>query len=121
LNSQKFWTITSGIFGFLSVALGAFGAHVLKSQLTPEMLEIFKTGVFYQLTHSIVLFSIALNGNPQYFNSCKFFLAGIILFSFSLYLYSITALVVFAMITPIGGVFLLIGWILIIKSGFAKN
>lgn len=121
MNSQKLWITISGISGFLGVALGAFGAHVMKGQLSPEMLEIFKTGVFYQLIHSVVLLAIALSGNENYLNSEKFFLTGIVLFSFSLYLYSVTSIKILAFITPFGGVFFLIGWITVIISGLKKQ
>ena len=109
--------IISGISGFLAVALGAFGAHGLKSQLTPEMLEIYKTGVFYHLIHSVVLLAIGLS-NLQKFNKSAIFISiGILLFSFSLYLYSVTAVKFFAFVTPFGGVSFLIGWVLVVYEG----
>jgi uncharacterized membrane protein YgdD (TMEM256/DUF423 family) len=108
---DKKWIIIAGISGFLAVALGAFGAHGLRNILSPEMIEIYKTGVLYHLIHSVVLLSLASAGN-RYFNISKwFFLSGIILFSFSLYLYAITGTMVFAIITPIGGVCFLLGWL----------
>ena len=121
MNSQRVWTIISGILGFLGVAIGAFGAHVLKSQLSAEMLEIFKTGVLYQLMHSAVMLSIALSGIQKYFMSEIFFLTGIMLFSFSLYFYSTTGIKFFAMITPLGGVSFLAGWLLLILKAFKKD
>ncbi len=116
MKNSKFWIIISGIFGFLGVALGAFGAHGLKAQLSPEMLEIYKTGVSYQLVHSVVLLTIALSGK-NFFSSAAFFAVGIILFSFSLYLYAVTAVTAFAIITPFGGLSFLIGWLLLIWNG----
>lgn len=112
--------IISGIMGFLAVAFGAFGAHGLKSILTEHLLETYKTGVLYHLIHSAVLLSIAIAGKGNFTKSFMFFLAGIILFSFSLYIYAVTQLTIFAMITPIGGVSLLIGWLMLIVEGLKK-
>lgn len=108
------WVIIGGICGFFGVALGAFGAHGLKSALTPEMLEIYKTGVFYQLIHSIAILAIGLLGNKIYSISALFFFIGILLFSGSLYLYSTTGTLFFAMITPVGGVSFLVGWAFVV-------
>lgn len=107
--------------GFLGVALGAFGAHGLKDMLAPEILDVYKTGIQYQLIHSAVMLAIALNGKPEYLKSEKFFLAGILLFSFSLYLYSVTSISAFAMITPVGGVAFLIGWVVLIVGAVGKR
>ena len=114
---MKKWVIIGGVSGFLAVALGAFGAHGLKSQLSPEMLEIYKTGVFYHLIHSVVVFALGLSANEKFNKSAIFFSIGILLFSFSLYLYSVTAVMLFAFITPFGGVSLLIGWALAVYAG----
>ncbi|MBS1516582.1 MAG: DUF423 domain-containing protein [Bacteroidetes bacterium] len=111
---QRFWIITAGIFGFFGVALGAFGAHGLKTVLTPEMLEIYKTGVFYQLIHSIAILAIGLAGINKFYKCAFFFSIGIILFSFSLFLYAVTSFTLFAIITPFGGLAFLIGWLLLI-------
>jgi uncharacterized membrane protein YgdD (TMEM256/DUF423 family) len=112
--NKKFWVITAGIFGFLGVALGAFGAHSLRNTLSAEMLDIYKTGVNYQLIHSIAILALGLMGNKKFVISLIFFTAGIILFSFSLYIYSITGIIFFAMITPLGGLSFLAGWLMII-------
>jgi uncharacterized membrane protein YgdD (TMEM256/DUF423 family) len=117
---MKKWITIGGISGFLAVALGAFGAHGLKSQLTPEMLEIYKTGVFYHLIHSVVVLALGLSAKEKFSKSALFFSIGILLFSFSLYLYSVTALMLFAFITPFGGVSLLIGWALVVYAGLKK-
>jgi uncharacterized membrane protein YgdD (TMEM256/DUF423 family) len=116
---KNYWIVTGGVSGFLAVALGAFGAHGLKDTLTPEMMEIFKTGVFYHLIHSVVILVIGLTGNKKFFSSALMFSTGIILFSFSLYLYSLTSIKTFAMITPIGGVSFLTGWLMVIFAGIS--
>jgi len=78
------------------------------------MLEIFKTGVLYQFIHTIVLLILSLISFIKTKIASVFFLLGIILFSFSLYIYSTSGITIFAMITPIGGVCFLIGWLWII-------
>jgi uncharacterized membrane protein YgdD (TMEM256/DUF423 family) len=115
------WVKIGGLLGFLGVALGAFGAHTMKGILTPETAEIYRTGVLYHLIHSAVIVAIGLNGREKYSGAAIFFSLGIILFSFSLYLYAITTIKVFAIITPFGGISFLIGWGLIIYAGFKKE
>ena len=114
MNDKKLWIIISAISGFTAVAIGAFGAHGLRESLTPQMLEVYKTGVLYQLIHSVVLLALSLNSLIRAKLPSIFFLAGIILFSFSLYLYSTSGIKFLAMITPVGGFCFLIGWLLII-------
>ena len=114
MNDKKIWLIISAISGFTAVAIGAFGAHGLREKLTSEMLEVYKTGVLYQLIHSVVLLALSLNTIIKAKFPSVFFLLGIILFSFSLYIYSTSGIRFFAMITPVGGVCFLIGWLLII-------
>lgn len=114
MNDKKFWLIISAVSGFTAVAIGAFGAHGLREILSSEMLEIYKTGVLYQLIHSVVLLALALNTIIKAKLPSIFFLLGVILFSFSLYLYSTSGIRIFAMITPVGGFCFLIGWLLII-------
>ena len=118
--SQRFWISISSILGFLGVALGAFGAHILKDQLSTEMLKIYETGIKYQLIHTVVMLIIGFSGDKKYYKSEWFFLAGIILFSFSLYIYSVTSVKLFAMITPAGGVLLLLGWITLFVNALRK-
>lgn len=114
MNNKKFWIIISAVSGFTAVAIGAFGAHGLKEKLTPEMLEVYKTGVLYHLVHTVVLLAISLSDKIKTQLPSIFFLLGIILFSFSLYIYSTSGIRFFAMITPFGGVSFLIGWLMII-------
>ena len=114
MNDKKTWIIISAVSGFTAVAIGAFGAHGLKEKLTAEMLEVYKTGVFYQFVHTAVLLILSLTNFIKTKIPSIFFLLGIILFSFSLYIYSTSDIQFFAMITPIGGVCFLIGWIWII-------
>jgi len=114
MNDKKLWIIISAVSGFTAVAIGAFGAHGLKENLSSEMLEVYKTGVLYQLIHSVVLLALSLNTLIKAKLPSIFFLLGIILFSFSLYIYSTSGIRFFAMITPIGGFCFMIGWLLVI-------
>lgn len=111
---KKIWIIISAISGFTGVAMGAFGAHILRDKLTTEMFEIYKTGILYHLIHSVVILSLALSDKIKSQIPSAFFLIGIILFSFSLYIYSTSGIRFFAMITPFGGLSFLIGWIMIV-------
>ena len=110
MNDKKIWIIISAISGFTAVAIGAFGAHGLREKLSAEMLEVYKTGVLYQFIHTIVLLILSLTNFIKSKIPPIFFLLGIILFSFSLYIYSTSGIQFFAMITPVGGVCFLIGW-----------
>ncbi len=114
MNDKRLWIIISAISGFTAVAIGAFGAHGLREKLSSEMIEVYKTGVLYQLIHSVVLLLLSLNTIIKSKWPSIFFLLGIILFSFSLYIYSTSGIRFFAMITPIGGFCFLIGWLLLI-------
>ncbi len=121
MNDKKTWIIISAVSGFTAVAIGAFGAHGLREKLTVEMLEIYKTGVLYHLIHSVVLLTLSLNTLIKAKLPSIFFLLGIILFSFSLYIYSTSGIRTFAMITPIGGFCFLVGWLLIIHGAVKIN
>lgn len=111
------------IFGFFSVAFGAFGAHALKSLVAVEDVEIFQTGVRYQFYHSFALLAVGLvmlHLNNNYLrNAAKCFIIGTLFFSGSLYLLSFRGVVSFGFfrnvlgpMTPIGGVILMAGWLL---------
>ncbi len=119
--SKKMQLIIAGTSGFTAVALGAFGAHALKDLLSAELLEVYKTGILYHLIHSAVLFALALSRKQKFNPAFIFFLAGIILFSFSLYLYSFTGIIFFTMITPLGGISFLLGWLTIIYVAVKFN
>ncbi|SDN23605.1 Uncharacterized membrane protein YgdD, TMEM256/DUF423 family [Paenibacillus sp. yr247] len=114
----KLFLLLGSVNAFLSVALGAFGAHYLKQKLTPDKLDVFQTGVHYHMIHAIALILIALLSeklaNSSMVNASGWAIfIGIILFSGSLYALSLTGLKVFGPITPLGGLSFLIGWILL--------
>jgi uncharacterized membrane protein YgdD (TMEM256/DUF423 family) len=118
---KNYWITTGAVFGFLGVAIGAFGAHQVKNLISPEMMEIYKTGVLYHLIHAAVILAIGFYGNQNFFKGALFISIGIILFSFSLYVYSVTSITTIAIITPFGGVSFLLGWLLIIAASVKKT
>ena len=106
----------------LSVALGAFGAHGLKAKITPEMLEIFKTGSDYQFYHGLALLCLAWAPfNKHYQRAANFFIIGIILFSGSLYVLACSGVKKWGMVTPFGGLCFLIAWSLVIYGSMRSN
>ena len=109
--------VTAAISGMLAVALGAFGAHILKKMITPDMLEVYKTGVQYHFYHTFALLATGILLHLQPSKSLKtaayLFMAGIVLFSGSLYALAITNIKVLGIITPFGGVAWLIAWLLL--------
>ena len=113
---DRTFLLIGAVLGFLGVAFGAFGAHALRSRLSPDMLAVFETGVRYQMYHVfavlIVAAAIGRIGNaPLLVLAGWVFFAGILLFSGSLYALAFTGVTGLGAITPIGGVLLLIGWI----------
>lgn len=104
----------------LSVVLGAFAAHGLKSKLTENLLNTFQTGVQYQMYHSLalILLVILYRQMPQSLlvYSAGFMIAGIVLFSGSLYLLALTQVKWFGPITPLGGVCFIVGWALLVAA-----
>jgi uncharacterized membrane protein YgdD (TMEM256/DUF423 family) len=104
----------------ISVVLGAFAAHGLKSKLSETLLNTFQTGVQYQMYHSLALILLAIlyRQMPQslLFYSAGFMFAGIILFSGSLYMLALTQIKWFGPITPIGGVCFIVGWALLVAA-----
>lgn len=103
--------------GLLAVALGAFGAHGLKSRVTPDLLVIFETGARYHMYHALALLAVGWVGTqaPSWMTSTAgwCFLLGVVLFSGSLYAMTFTGARWLGAITPLGGVAMLIGWTLL--------
>ena len=109
--------LAGALAGFVGVAFGAFGAHGLRGRLSPDMLAVFETGVRYQMYHALALMLTAvlmMTGRLESGRAAAaagwLFVAGIVLFSGSLYLLAVTGITVLGAITPIGGVAFLLGW-----------
>jgi uncharacterized membrane protein YgdD (TMEM256/DUF423 family) len=110
----RLWLLLSAFAGFTGVALGAFAAHGLKNRLSSEYLAVFQTGTHYQLIHALALFGVALltlhTPGRLLQAAGGLFALGILLFSGSLYLLSLTGISKLGMITPFGGLAFLAGW-----------
>jgi uncharacterized membrane protein YgdD (TMEM256/DUF423 family) len=109
--------------GFFAVGLGAFAAHGLRDRLTPEMLSVFHTGVQYQMYHSLALIGVVILAKVLGVNvwlqaSGWLFLTGILLFSGSLYVLALGGPRILGPITPLGGLFFLLGWLSLLIATF---
>ncbi|MCM3773013.1 MULTISPECIES: DUF423 domain-containing protein [Priestia] len=118
---MKLFLIIGAINAMLAVGLGAFGAHGLEGKISAKYLEVWKTGVQYQMFHAMGLFVIAflLSKFPQsslLTASGWIMFAGIVLFSGSLYVLSTSGIKVLGAITPLGGVAFIVAWILIVVA-----
>jgi uncharacterized membrane protein YgdD (TMEM256/DUF423 family) len=111
---RTFTALGAGL-AFLAVALGAFGAHALKAKLSAEMLAVYQTGVQYHITHALALLVVAslsekLDNKKTVLWVGRLMVAGIILFSGSLYMLALTGVKVLGAITPLGGACFLTAW-----------
>lgn len=114
---MKTWIILGAVLAALAVGLGAFGAHFLKAKILPADLLIFETGVKYHMYHALGLILLGILGLHYGLNmvniSAVLILTGIILFSGSLYLLVFTGLRWMGIITPLGGLCFISGWIIL--------
>lgn len=118
---NKIILITASVFGTLAVIFGAFGAHYLKSKLGVAEIAIWKTAVDYQFYHTLALLGIAnfSRSRSRLINAAFwFFSIGIILFSGSLYILALKSSIApfIGPVTPIGGLFLILGWLSILLA-----
>lgn len=110
------------LYGFLGVTLGAFGSHLLKNRLSLEMLQIYEIGVRYQMYHALALVGAGIMRvldlfSPQLIQWSGYaFMLGILIFSGSLYLLALTGVKTWGAVTPVGGFFLMVGWLLLMIS-----
>lgn len=112
--TRVFWILGCGLAG-LAVAAGAFGAHALRARLTPEMLVVWETAARYQMYHALALLGVAWAAERRPAASLVgaagwLFVAGIVLFSGSLYVLAWSGVSWLGAITPLGGVAFLVGW-----------
>jgi len=121
----RFTLISAAIFGLTGVALGAFGAHALQGTLRAQgTLNTWTTAVLYQLVHAVALIGLAAliqsseTAAQRYLSwVARFWVAGVILFSGSLYILALGGPRIFGPITPLGGVVFMLGWIFILIAG----
>lgn len=115
--TARLWLALAAIYGFLGVALGAFGAHALRGRLGEDLLAVYRTGVDYQLHHTLALLAVGvlaqLRPAPLLHYAGLCFALGILLFSGSLYGLALTGIRAFGPITPLGGLLFLAGWALL--------
>ncbi|QJB44404.1 DUF423 domain-containing protein [Dolichospermum flos-aquae] len=120
--TQFFLTIAA-IFGGLSVAGGAFGAHALREKISERSLEIFDTGARYQMYHTLALLLVAMlmsrleNPPRTLLVSGWLFIIGVVIFSGSLYAISLTGIKSLGAVAPLGGLALMLGWAALAVAG----
>ena len=117
--------IFAAFAGFLGVVLGAFGAHALRDSIEPRLMETFQTAVQYQLIHALALLLVSLTmgwlgQNLSFEISAYAFIAGIILFSGSLFGLVLTEITWLGPVTPLGGLCLIVGWLALLVGGFRQ-
>jgi uncharacterized membrane protein YgdD (TMEM256/DUF423 family) len=120
---SKVFIILGSLNAFLAVALGAFGAHGLQNKLTEQMLATYETGVKYHMMHALGLILIGIisryTSSSVLINWSGWLIcAGIVLFSGSLYVLSISGIRWLGAITPLGGLCFLAGWLLLAVAAF---
>jgi uncharacterized membrane protein YgdD (TMEM256/DUF423 family) len=113
------WSAAGAVLLALSVILGAFGAHGLKNRLDAYSMSVYEKAVFYQFVHSLGILIVSVLPKTGTFSPgsagtvCALLLAGIVIFSGSLYLLAVTGNRMLGAITPIGGVCFIVGWALL--------
>lgn len=124
-RGMNWWILLAGLNGFLGVAAGAVGAHALQNRLDQRALELFETAARYQLFHALALVGVAWLAEhgatvwPKLAGGS--FIAGILLFSGTLYVIALTGSRAFAFAAPFGGLFLLAGWLCLVIAGIRGN
>ena len=112
---NRWWMLIGSMAGFLSVAGGAFGAHMLKSRISTDMLAVFDTGTRYLMLHAVALLVVGAiatrEGAPPLNAVGWLFTIGTLIFTGSLWALSISGVRMLGAITPIGGLTLLAGWL----------
>ncbi|MEQ9545350.1 MAG: DUF423 domain-containing protein [Marinobacter sp.] len=118
--------VIGALLALVAVMAGAFGAHGLRDMVSARGLEVFQTAVTYQVYHSIALILVAILAGMELQRrllavASGFFLAGILLFSGSLYVLVLTDIRWVGPITPIGGVCFMVGWALVLIAGLRRQ
>lgn len=112
---EKICAVLGALSGFVAVASGAFGAHVLRQRLSPDHLAVFETAARYEMYHALALIGVALALNRRSGAALRVagwcFVAGTVFFCGSLYILALTGIGWLGAITPLGGVCFLAGWL----------
>jgi uncharacterized membrane protein YgdD (TMEM256/DUF423 family) len=119
------FTGLGALFGFFAVAAGAFGAHALQRRLPADLLSVFETGARYQMYHALALVLVGLLAarapSAALHAAGWLFVAGVALFSGSLYVLALSGIRVLGAVTPLGGVCFLAAWALLAWSAFQSR
>lgn len=122
---EQLFFVLGAISGAIAVVLGAFGAHALRSSLSPDKLTTFETGVRYQMYHAVALLAVSLamtrdSGSGLLTAAGVLFVVGTLLFSGSLYLLAVTKARWIGAITPLGGIAFIAGWLALALSALQR-
>jgi uncharacterized membrane protein YgdD (TMEM256/DUF423 family) len=122
VNPSRGWLAVAALLGASGVAFGAGGAHALRSLMVPEYLPTFETGVRYHLIHAVAVLALALLGERRPIAlPAALFTLGSVLFSGSLYALALGAPSRLGIVTPFGGVALLLGWLALLRPALSPR
>jgi len=126
MNNDARWILAlAALLIVLATALGAFGAHALRDVLAPERLDVFETGVRYQFYHTLGLLALGvlalLRPTRGLRLAARLIVAGIVVFSGSLYALTFGAPAALGMVTPLGGLLLMLGWALVALTAWSAR
>ncbi len=117
MPASRYFATIGAISAFLGVGAGAFGAHALRGQISPDLLQTWETGARYQVYHALALIACgwvaSTNSSPWAERAGWCFIVGTLLFSGSLYALGLSAPRVLGAVTPVGGLALLSGWLML--------
>lgn len=117
--------LAGAVLGALSVVLGAFGAHALAARLSPADLQVYETAARYQMYHAIALVALGYwlerGARPRLAWAARAWVLGTVIFSGSLYLLVLTGVRALGAVTPLGGLLLIIGWLLLAADAFRAD
>ena len=121
---ERAWAVAGALSAFIAVAAGAFGAHMLRSRLSPDLLAVFETAARYQMYHALALLAVAFAlsrwPSPAARTAGWLFIAGTLLFSGSLYALALTGTRWLGAITPLGGLCFLAGWLALAWAAWSR-
>ncbi len=122
MSGARGWLVVAALLGASGVAFGAGGAHALRPLMAPEYVPTFETGVRYHLLHAVALLALALGGEGRPIAlPAALFALGTLLFSGSLYALALGAPRGLGIVTPFGGVALLLGWLALLRLALARR
>lgn len=122
--SARFVILCTALSGFITVALGAFASHILRTQLSVRLYEVLQTGIQYQMFHTLALLGVGLlmlrQSDSGLRQTAVLFMAGMVFFSGSLYALALSGQHWLGAVTPVGGVLFLAGWLNLGRAAFRQ-